>query len=122
MFRIFFATLVVALLFLSISILSFALTCGQNESEALAQVEKKESNEPLNAGNKVCPVMNTKINEKTKVTYEYEGKIYNFCCLACVEAFKKDPAKYIKKVEEELQKNKAEKSKGEVADTCYADD
>ncbi|MBF0494670.1 MAG: YHS domain-containing protein [Candidatus Omnitrophica bacterium] len=40
--------------------------------------------------------MGTPIDESTKVTYEYNGKIYNFCCPMCVEEFKKDPVKYIK--------------------------
>ncbi|MDD4955882.1 MAG: YHS domain-containing protein [Candidatus Omnitrophica bacterium] len=51
----------------------------------------------------MCPVTGEKIDEKAKVTYEYKGKIYNFCCSACIPEFKKDPEKYIKKVEEELK-------------------
>ena len=54
-------------------------------------------------GNKICPVTGEKINENTKVTYEYQGKIYNFCCAGCLDEFKKDPEKYIKKIEEEKQ-------------------
>lgn len=61
------------------------------------------SQEAVNVGNKICPVSGEKINDKTKATYEYEGKIYNFCCTMCIDEFKKDPQKYIKKVEEELQ-------------------
>jgi len=62
----------------------------------------------VEAGNKICPVSGEKISDvvasgMTPVTYEYEGKIYNFCCSACIEEFKKDPQKYIKKVEEELK-------------------
>jgi YHS domain-containing protein len=41
-----------------------------------------------------------------KATYEYKGKVYNFCCQMCIEEFKKDPQKYIKKVEEEKAKEK----------------
>jgi YHS domain-containing protein len=59
----------------------------------------------VNVGNKICPVMGDKIDDKFKVTYEYEGKIYNFCCPGCIESFKKDPQKYIRKVEEELHPN-----------------
>jgi len=54
-----------------------------------------------NVGNKICPVMGNQIVENAKVTYEYEGKVYNFCCKGCIEEFKKDPAKYIKIIEEE---------------------
>lgn len=57
-------------------------------------------------GNKICPVSGEKIGEKVKETYEYKGKIYNFCCPMCVEGFKKDPEKYIEQME------KAEESKG----------
>ena len=59
-----------------------------------------------NVGNKICPVSGEDINESTKATYEYEGKIYNFCCPMCINAFKKDPQKYIKIVEEEAQAKK----------------
>ena len=58
------------------------------------QVKKAEE-----VGNKICPVSGEKIDENTKVTYEYKGKIYNFCCPMCVEEFKKDPGKYIEKME-----------------------
>jgi len=54
-----------------------------------------------NVDNKICPVTGEKIDEKIKATYEYEGRIYNFCCVMCIDEFKKDPQKYIKKVEEE---------------------
>lgn len=60
-----------------------------------------------NAGNTICPVTGDKIVEKDKATYEYKGKIYNFCCSACVDQFKKGPEKFIKKVEEENQKKGA---------------
>jgi len=54
-----------------------------------------------NVGNKICPVMGNPIIEDEKVTYEYEGKVYNFCCDSCIGEFKKDPTKYIKIIEEE---------------------
>jgi len=46
-----------------------------------------------------------------KATYEYEGKIYNFCCPMCIDEFKKDPQKYIKKVNEELQAESKKETK-----------
>ncbi len=68
----------------------------------------EENNQPsesaaVNIGNKICPVSGDSINEETKATYEYKGKIYNFCCPACIDEFKKNPEKYIQKVEEELK-------------------
>ncbi len=62
---------------------------------------KATLSKPQDVGNKICPVSGEKINEKTKATYEYKGKIYNFCCAMCIDQFKKDPEKYIKKVEAE---------------------
>ena len=73
---------------------------GENEATgkppASEQIKEKE-----NVGNEFCPVSGEKIDEKTKVTYEYNGKIYSFCCQDCVEEFKKDPEKYIEKLEKE---------------------
>ncbi|MGD0281558.1 MAG: YHS domain-containing protein [Dissulfurispiraceae bacterium] len=53
------------------------------------------------AGNEICPVSGEKIDPKESVTYEYKGKVYNFCCQGCVEQFKKDPEMYIRKMEKE---------------------
>lgn len=73
------------------------------EDKPVEPTVKIEASEPINIGNKICPVSGEKIDEKLKSTYEYEGEIYNFCCAMCIDEFKKDPEKYIKKVEEELQ-------------------
>ena len=54
---------------------------------------------PEMVGNKFCSVSGDRINEKNKVTYEYKGKVYNFCSPDCVEEFKKDPEKYLEKME-----------------------
>lgn len=64
--------------------------------------ESSSKKSEVNVGNKICPVSGEKIDEKFKATYEYQGKVYNFCCPMCIDEFKKDPEKYIKKVEEEL--------------------
>lgn len=107
---------VASLFVFGMSKLSFAMMCGDHSgSQQMAQAHTEHepgiteagkaavSKEAVNAGNKICPVSVEKIEEKTKVTYEYEGKIYNFCCASCVNDFKKNPQKYIKKVEQELQ-------------------
>jgi YHS domain-containing protein len=84
-------------------------------AEESAQPAKASSEvvQPVNVGNKICPVSGDKINEETKATYEYQGKIYNFCCPMCIDEFKKDPEKYIKKIEEEKQKEAATAQQGE---------
>lgn len=97
--------IVIAILFtFGINGLSFAAMCEHmNLAQVQQQEEALETQEAINVGNKICPVSGEKIDENTKATYEYQGKIYNFCCPMCIEEFKKDPEKYIKKVEEGLQ-------------------
>jgi len=87
-------------LFLLALILSFSISIfvGFTQYNVYAQNERSVS---VNVGNKICPVTGNEVDGKT--TYEYQGKIYNFCCPACIDEFKKDPEKYIKKVEEELK-------------------
>jgi YHS domain-containing protein len=46
-----------------------------------------------------CPVTGEKLKDK-KVFADYKGKRVYFCCDACVAEFNKDPAKYIKKLED----------------------
>ena len=45
----------------------------------------------------ICPVEGGRINKKIFV--DYEGKRVYFCCNDCPPVFKKDPAKYISKLE-----------------------
>ena len=55
-----------------------------------------------NVGNKLCPVSGNPVDDGTMgeaVKYVYNGKIYNLCCQMCVKDFKKNPAKYVKKME-----------------------
>ena len=40
------------------------------------------------------------------VTYSYQGREIKFCCKDCRKDFDKDPAKYIKKLEEAEAKAK----------------
>jgi len=48
-----------------------------------------------------CVVSGDKLGEMGKpYVYEYEGREIKFCCKGCLKDFKKDPAKYIKKIEE----------------------
>ena len=96
---------------LTVAGLSWAMPhCGMEMRLAQAEGAKESADttqKAVDAGNKICPVGGEKIEEKLKVTYEYEGKIYNFCCAMCIDDFKKDPQKYIKKIEEEKQKEEA---------------
>ena len=59
----------------------------------------------------LCPIMtNNPVNKNLYV--DYEGKRIYFCCNGCPAQFKKDPAKYIKKLEAEgITLDKAEPAK-----------
>ncbi|WP_027185987.1 YHS domain-containing protein [Desulfovibrio inopinatus] len=46
-----------------------------------------------------CPVMGYK--PSAKLYTDYKGKRIYFCCATCPETFKKDPEKYMKKIESE---------------------
>jgi YHS domain-containing protein len=45
-----------------------------------------------------CPVMGGKIDKRYYA--DYQGKRVYFCCPMCPPEFKKDPAKYVKKLED----------------------
>ncbi|MGP6220439.1 YHS domain-containing protein [Caldiplasma sukawensis] len=42
----------------------------------------------------IDPVCGMKVNEKSAIMWEYEGKKYYFCCDHCKETFIKNPIKY----------------------------
>src|SRR6266850_5455656 len=48
-----------------------------------------------------CVVSGEKLGEMGKpYTFKHEGREIQLCCKSCLKDFKKDPAKYVKKVEE----------------------
>ena len=56
---------------------------------------------------KNCVVSGDKLGEMgDPYVYEYQGREIKFCCKGCVKDFNKDPAKYIKKIEQEEAKAK----------------
>lgn len=89
---------------------AFAMSChdmsGGKDGHSQAQcADPAVKSEVIDVGNKICPVLGEPIDEAAKTTYEYEGKIYNFCCVGCIDEFKKEPQKYIDKVDQELEGN-----------------
>jgi len=73
----------------------------------------------IRVGNAICPISKEKVGEMGDIVeYEHEGKIYNFCCKACLKDFKKDPDKYVKMVDEMMADEEAEVAEeaGEVED------
>lgn len=82
-----------------------------NSSESATQdvkdaLESKEST-PQEVGNKFCPIEGGPIEEGQAFKFEYNSKIYNLCCAACEDAFKKDPGAAIKKIEEMMKSEEA---------------
>lgn len=94
----------IAIMMLAVYFGSIGYT-AEPQTTTTEENEQHMGSEAVNIGNKICPVSGEKINQDLKASYEYKGKIYNFCCAACIDEFKKDPEKYIKKVEEELKDN-----------------
>lgn len=96
-----------AVLFLAgITGISFAMTCcaadrsGAGHSGLAHAEETDEVKKAVEVGNTVCPVGGETIKESSKATYEYKGKVYNFCCPDCIPAFKANPEKYIDQLSE----------------------
>jgi len=92
---------------IALSVIGFSLAfascggCGQGSAAAAGTASGSGA---IDVGNKICPVTGEKINKdvgegfKPSPTYEYEGKVYNFCCAGCIDVFKKEPQKYIDKI------------------------
>ncbi len=74
-----------------------SLVSAQNEPAGQAQPALVE------VGNTICPVSGEKVGEMGDIVkYEYKGKIYNFCCEACLKDFVKNPEKFAKIAEDEV--------------------
>lgn len=60
---------------------------------------------------KTCPVSDEKLGGDMGAPYvfEHEGRQIKLCCKNCLKDFKKDPAKYIKKVEAAEKENSGKK-------------
>lgn len=81
--------------------MSFAMSCdmgGVDHSGQASSQDAEKGPNTVNVGNKVCPVSGDKVDGNT--TYKYKGRVYNFCCSMCITEFKKNPEKYIAKVEQ----------------------
>lgn len=51
----------------------------------------------MDAKNEVCPVSGDAVNPK--ISYVHRGKRYGFCCKMCIRDFKKNPEKFLGKIE-----------------------
>jgi YHS domain-containing protein len=94
--------------FLSLAILAgpFAAMAGDAADQKPKAEEKSKSKlKPYKLKN--CIVSGDKLGEMgDPVVYEYEGREIKFCCKSCIKDFKKEPAKYVKKIQEAEAKAK----------------
>jgi len=89
-------------LMMAVIIVGFCLT-GITGMTGQAYSDDHVSEKTIKVGNKICPISKMEAGGMGPITeYEHEGKIYNFCCPMCITAFKKDPEKYIKMIEETM--------------------
>lgn len=69
------------------------------------QAKAPESKKPYPLD--VCVVTGEKLGEMGKpVVIQHEGREVRFCCAACPDKFRQDPAKYLKKLDEAEKKIK----------------
>lgn len=74
---------------------------------AAEKKDRKLKPYPLNT----CVVSGQKLGEMgAPFVYEHEGREIKFCCKGCLKDFKKDPAKYLKMIDEAEAKAKKPKS------------
>jgi YHS domain-containing protein len=98
-------TLTVTLLSLSILAGPFAALAADTGDTKAAEHKSNAKLKPYKL--KTCIVSGDKLGEMGEpVVYEYEGRQIKFCCKACIKDFKKEPAKYVKKIEEAEAKAK----------------
>ena len=61
---------------------------------------EKKADKPKPYPLKTCVVSDEKLGEMGDAyVFTYEGREIKLCCKSCLKDFKKDPAKYIKKIE-----------------------
>jgi YHS domain-containing protein len=92
------------------SLLAGALVMSAAFATLTALADDKPATKPKPYTLKTCVVSGEKLGEMgDPYVYVHEGREIKFCCKNCVKDFKKDPAKYIKKIEEAEAKEKQKK-------------
>ncbi len=82
-----------------------AVTVSEDGVAVVAEQEAAQApmEGPVEVGNRICPVGGEEIPVGKEAKIEHNGKVYNLCCPMCAKDFKKDPEKYVKKVEESMK-------------------
>ncbi len=81
--------------------LTAALACSLLTASAVDKKDSKGKGKPYPL--KTCVVSDEKLDtdpNMKSVSMVHEGQEIKFCCKDCVKDFKKDPAKFMKKIEE----------------------
>jgi YHS domain-containing protein len=85
------------------SLLAGALVAGSLNATGADKKDEKKSEYPL----KTCVVSDEKLGSMGKpYVLKHEGREVQLCCESCKKDFKKDPAKYIKKLDAAEKKTK----------------
>lgn len=78
------------------------------------EYNRSEETQLIKVGNEICPVSGEKIGAMGPVVeYEYNEKIYSFCCAGCIDAFKAEPEKYAKLVKERMPEKHSHEYRGQ---------
>ena len=94
---------VIGLMAMVVAVNIFIDGCGRQESgEAEKIVSEPAVTQAAGIVQKTCPIMGGAINKNIYV--DYNGRRVYFCCKMCVATFKKDPQKYVTKVDAEIKK------------------
>ncbi len=77
-------------------------------AEEVAATEVPATDEPVEVGNKICPVSGEKVGGMGDIVkQEHNGKVYNLCCAMCAKDFSKDPEKFAKIADDEVKEEAA---------------
>jgi len=77
--------------------------CGTKESHTDVNMEMKSETAEGQIWNKVCPVEGKLVNSDSS-TFEFNGKVFGFCCEGCDSKFQKDPETFLKNLNEDGSK------------------
>ena len=86
---------------------SFGLVLGLGTAGVAFAADNKKQEKPKPYPLAVCLVSDEKLGEHGKpIVMEHKGQEVKLCCDGCEEPFKKDPAKFMKKLDDAAKKAK----------------
>ena len=87
---------IILILVATFAVLTFAFSGAALADCGMCDMKGREKGEVINI---TCPVMGGAVDKDAPYKTEYKGKTIGFCCPGCVEEFKKNPEKYMAKLE-----------------------